>query len=77
MQKVLISVSDSLASRMKAVIPNRQRSKVISQLIEKELKKREEALYRCALEVEKDEALNAEMKDWEVTVADGINHESW
>lgn len=77
MQKVLISVSDSLASRMKAVIPNRQRSKVISQLIEKELKKREEALYRCALEVEKDEALNAEMKEWEVTVADGINHESW
>jgi len=77
MQKVLISVSDSLASRIKAVIPNRQRSKVISQLIEKELIKREEALYRCALEVEKDEALNAEMKEWEVTVADGINHESW
>jgi metal-responsive CopG/Arc/MetJ family transcriptional regulator len=77
MQKVLISVSDSLASRLKAVIPDRQRSKVISQLIEKELKKREEALYRCAVEVEKDEALNAEMKEWEVTVADGINHESW
>jgi metal-responsive CopG/Arc/MetJ family transcriptional regulator len=76
MQKVLISISDSLASRMKAVIPNRQRSKVISQLIEKELKKREVALYRCALEIEKDEALNAEMKEWEVTVTDGINHES-
>ncbi|RPI78773.1 MAG: hypothetical protein EHM45_05320 [Desulfobacteraceae bacterium] len=77
MQRILISVSDSLASRMKAVIPGRQRSKIISQLLEQELKKREDALYQCALEVEQNEALNAEMKEWEVTVADGVKHESW
>jgi len=62
---------------MKAVIPGRQRSKIISQLLEQELKKREDALYQCALEVEQNEALNAEMKEWEVTVADGVKHESW
>lgn len=77
MQKVLISMPDFLVSKMNAMIPYRQRSKVISQLIEEELKKREDALYHCALEVEKDEKLNSEMREWEETVGDGINHESW
>jgi hypothetical protein len=75
MQKVLVSIPDNLFSRMKVLIPSRQRSKVISNLIEKEIKRREKILYECACEVEKDEALNKEMEDWNVTAGDGIGPE--
>lgn len=77
MSKVLISISDQLVSRMKATIPQRQRSKVIAHLIEKEIEKRERALYECAAAVEKDDALRQEMEEWNVTLQDGLTNESW
>ena len=77
MQKVLVSLPDSLADRMRAVIPNRQRSKVLSNLLEKEIKKREEALYQCACDVEADEVLNKEPAHWDATVEDGLEDETW
>ena len=77
MERVLVSIPDDLASRMRALIPGRQRSSVIADLIEHELKKREKKLYECAKTVELDENLHKEMADWEVTLADGIDHESW
>jgi hypothetical protein len=77
MPKVLISMLDSVISRMRALIPARQRSRFIAHLVEDELKKREAQLFQAAREVERDETLNAEMKDWDVTVDDGVEHESW
>lgn len=77
MSKVLISIPDDIASRMKAAIPQRQRSKVIVRLIELEIDKREKALYESAVAVENDASLNNEMKDWDVTLQDGMNNESW
>jgi hypothetical protein len=76
MQKVLFSLPDSLVSRMRASIPPKQRSKVVARLLEQELEKREQALYQCALEVEADEVLREEMKDWEITLGDGIDDDS-
>jgi len=77
MSKVLISVPDKIAARMRAAIPQRQRSKVIVRLIEVEIEKREKALYECAVAVEKDELLNSEMDDWDCTLQDGLKDESW
>lgn len=77
MNKVLISIPDNIASRMRAAIPQRQRSKVIVRLIEAEIDKREKALYECAVAVENDMSLNDEMKDWDVTLQDGMNNGSW
>ena len=77
MEKVLISIPDQLALRMRAAIPSRQRSKTITHLIELEVKRREKALFDCAAAVEKDAALRKEMKDWDVTQEDGLNDESW
>ena len=77
MQKILISMPANLLSRLRATIPERQRSKFIAAVVEKELKKREEVLYQCALEVEKNDALNSEMSDWDVSVADGLENDSW
>lgn len=70
--QVLLSLPDALSARMKAAIPLRQHSKVISELIKKEVKKRDAMLYECALAVESDYNLNDEMKEWDVTFDDGL-----
>lgn len=75
--KVLISMSDELSYRMRSTIPARQRSKVISFLLEKEIERRERALYQCAIDVEKDEQLHQEMEAWQVTLSDGLPNDSW
>ncbi len=68
---------DQLVLRLKAMIPQRQRSKVIAHLIEQEIEKREKILYDCAVAVEKDQALHDEMKEWDITLQDGLENESW
>jgi hypothetical protein len=75
--KVLISLPDDLHARMLAVIPKRRRSKIIAEILKREIEKREQELYITALAVERDERLNAEMADWDVTVGDGIETETW
>ena len=77
MHKILVSIPDQLAIRLRAAIPSRQRSKTISHLIEDEVAKREKLLYECAALVEKDLALNNEMKEWDTTSKDGLDNESW
>ena len=80
MEKILISLPDQLAMRMRAAMPTRQRSKIITHLIEEEVKKREQALYECAKAVQKDSVLQKEMEEWDVTINDGLNKnddESW
>lgn len=72
MEKVLISLPDQLAVRMRATIPSRQRSKIITHLIEEEIERREHALYECALAVEQDASLREEMAEWDVTISDGL-----
>jgi len=77
MPKVLVSLSDDLVRRMRSLIPNGKRSQIIAKLLEEELVRREEELYKRAAEVERNEALNKEMEEWEATVGDGIEPESW
>lgn len=76
MEKVLISLPDQLAARMRATIPARQRSKIITHLIEEEITKRERSLYECALAVENDDALSQEMNDWDITLQDGLSEDT-
>lgn len=77
MHKILISMPEQLVLRMKTVIPQKQRSKVIACLIEEEIEKRERSLYECAMQVEKDKELEKEMQDWDVTLNDGLTDETW
>ena len=74
MSKVIISIPDKIASRMRAAIPSKQRSKIIVQLIEKEIELREKALFECALAVENDALLKKEMKEWDATLKDGLTY---
>lgn len=75
MEKILISLPDQLAVRMRATIPPRQRSKIITHLIEEEIEKRERSLYECALAVEQDSDLHKEMTEWDITLRDGLNED--
>ncbi|NNM60386.1 MAG: hypothetical protein HKM04_11320 [Legionellales bacterium] len=69
MDKIRISITDQLASRMRSVISSRQSNKIIMRLIEKEIERRERLLYDCAVSVERDEALRTEMEDWDTDFA--------
>jgi len=77
MQQVSVFLPDELVVKMRILIPQEQYSHFFIQLLDRELQIREAALYQSACEVEADETLNQEMSDWEVTIADGIQHESW
>lgn len=73
MKKLLVSIPDQLAARMRAAIPARQRSKTIAHLIEEEVEKREQHLYDCAVAVEKNKVLHNEMAEWDATLNDGLD----
>lgn len=78
MHKLLISVPEALYARIRTAIPERQRSKVFTKLIEAELARQDEALYQAALVVEKDDALNKEMMAIEADMfKDGLEDEAW
>jgi len=78
MGKILISLPDELARRFRVAFPTRQRSKVIATLLRQELDLRDRRPCECARAVEGDQALNAEMKEWDAAgVADGPEDEAW
>jgi hypothetical protein len=76
-QQLLLHLPDELVRRLKRAVAPRQRSKFIQDLLEEALPPdgvaESDPLYLAALEVEKDEALAAEMAEWEpATLGDGV-----
>ena len=65
MSKVMFSFPDKLVLRMKAVIPARERSKVLADLLEQEIKIREKHLYTCGKELEESKGLKEEKRHGE------------
>ena len=75
--QLLIHLPDALVRRLKRNVSVRQRSKFIQRLLEDALPPEgggdDDPLYRTALAVEEDQALTAEMAEWEVaTIDDGL-----
>ena len=76
-QQLLLHLPDELVRRLKRAVAPRQRSKFIQDLLEQALPPdgvvEADPLYLAAVEVEKDEALAAEMAGWEpATLSDGV-----
>ena len=76
-QQLLLHLPDGLVRRLRRAVPARQRSKFIQDLLEQALPPvgvvESDPLYLAALSVEADEALAAEMAEWEpAMVADGV-----
>lgn len=75
MQKVMFSLPDTLVSRMRAVIPDGERSRLLSELLEKVVKDREQKLYESALLLESDAGLRKEMQQWDESfINDGLDN---
>ncbi|HTQ33238.1 MAG TPA: hypothetical protein VMI30_03615 [Stellaceae bacterium] len=74
-QQLLLHLPDELVRRLKRAVPARGRSKFIQDLLEKALPPdgvdEADPLYLAALDVEKDEALAAELGGWDTTLRDG------
>jgi hypothetical protein len=74
-QQLLLHLPDELVRRLKRAVPARGRSKFIQDLLEQALPPdgvaEADPLYLAALEVEKDEALTAEMGGWDQALSDG------
>ena len=62
---------------LKALIPERKRSQVVTGLLQHEIKKRKNDLFKIAKSVDKDTALNSEMKEWDTTLKDGLGETEW
>jgi hypothetical protein len=80
-QQLLLRLPEDLVRRFKRAVAPRERSKFVQHLLEQALPPDEvsdsDPLYHAALEVERDEALAAEMEEWETTtIADGLPPES-
>jgi len=76
MTQILLHLPDELVRRFKQSVPARERSRFVERLLEEALPDADDdPLYLIALEVQKDEALNAEMAEWEsATVSDGLEN---
>ena len=76
-EQLLVRLPEELVRRFKRAVAPRQRSKFVERLLEQALPPDEvsdsDPLYQAALAVEQDEALAAEMAEWEAaTLDDGL-----
>ena len=75
--KVMFSFPDQLVSRMRASISSRDRSRVVADLLEKEIAAREQKLFQCAKELEESVGLRDEMALWDSEFAnDGLDDDA-
>ena len=78
MQKIMISMPDDLAEKLRWAFPAQQRSEIIAGILSAEITRRDQELHKIARMVESDDVLNNEMAEWEeATIEDGIQPESW
>jgi len=78
-EQLLLRLPEDLVSRFKRAVPARERSAFVRQLLEQALPAESDdldPLYLAAVAVERDEALAAEMAEWQVaTIGDGLCNE--
>lgn len=60
-----LSIPDETARRFQAVVPSRQRSRLVTRLIEEELSKRDDALAAACQAANRDQALEREIDEWQ------------
>lgn len=79
-QQLLVRIPEELARRLRRQVPARGRSAFVQHLLEQALAPEggeDDPLYQAAREVERDERLMAEMAEWDGTIADGLEAETF
>ena len=63
--RITLSIPDRVASRFQAAIPARQRSRLITRLLEQELAERDKALAAACWSANRDVPLQKEIDEWQ------------
>jgi len=63
--RMTLSIPDAVAHRFQAVVPPRQRSRLVSRLIEASLASHEDALVAACQAANQDSELEREIEDWQ------------
>lgn len=63
--RITLSIPDSVARRFRATVPARQRSRMVTQLLEDALSKEENQLAEACLRANQDSALETEIEEWQ------------
>ena len=75
--RVNFTLPEGIYDAFRVIIPKRQRSKVVSQLLKKEIERREKSISEIARAVENDKALSKERALWDKTLGDGLDNLPW
>jgi len=69
MTTIHFSLPEEIISTLHQLVPADERDQFVASVLRKALEQQEQALYECALAVEQDEELNAELTDgvWRTT----------
>ncbi len=63
--RITISIPDPIARRFQAAVPARQRSRLITSLLERELAQREDFLASACMAANRDTALQNDIDEWQ------------
>jgi len=66
-----LSIPDEVAHRFQAAVPARKRSRIVTRLLEQELKERDNSLAVACRAANRDKALEKEIDEWQA-FEDGI-----
>ncbi len=69
--RITLSIPDAVVHRFQAAVPARQRSRLVTRLLEHELSKRDDTLAAACREANRDKALQHEIDEWQ-SFDDGI-----
>ena len=69
--RITLSIPDAVAHRFQAAVPARQRSRLVTRLLEHELAKRDDTLAAACRAANHDKALQREIDEWQ-SFDDGI-----
>ena len=69
--RITLSIPETVARRFRASVPQRQRSRLVTALLEKELAKQEGSLAEACLAANRDRALETEIDEWQA-FEDGV-----
>ena len=72
MTTIHFSLPEEIIHSLNQLVPTGEQDEFVARVLRNALEQQEQALYECALAVEQDEGLNAELDDWQVTLADGM-----
>ena len=69
--RITLSIPDAVARRFQAAVPARQRSRLVTRLLERELSDRDDSLAAACRAANRDKALAREIDEWQ-SFDDGV-----